>query len=74
MGAGRATKGADVYTSEMEIADRVTSMVECFEAKSGMTSQQFEQRYQSGEFPRLAWALAWHEVIAGRMPAEALTG
>lgn len=63
-----------MFTSEMEIADRATSTLECFEARSGMTSQQFEQRYANGEFPRLAWALAWHEVIAGRMPVEALTG
>jgi hypothetical protein len=58
----------------METADSASSALECFEAKSGMTSQQFEQRYARGEFPGLAWALAWHEVIAGRKPAEALTG
>lgn len=63
-----------MFTSELEIADRAASTLECFEAKTGMTSQQFERRYVNGEFPRLAWALAWHEVIAGRTPATALTG
>lgn len=58
--------------SETEIADRVIAVLGCFEARSGMTSEQFEERQARGEFDGLVWAPVWQAVIAGRMQVEAL--
>ncbi len=59
-------------SSQTEHADRIASMLELFESISGMTSQQFEDRYQGGDFAGVTWALAWHSVLREPVSQEAL--
>ena len=53
-----------VITSAMEDACRVATALDLFEARSGLTSAEFEERYGRGEFHGATWALAWHSLVA----------
>ena len=63
---------AHVFVSELDHAERVLAVVEDFETRSGMSAADFEERYDAGEFDGVTWALAWHSVMLGGAPLEAL--
>jgi hypothetical protein len=45
-------------------AHRVAGALAQFEALSGLTSAEFAERYERGEFRGTTWALAWHSLAA----------
>lgn len=51
-----------MITSSMWDAHRVAGVLAQFEARSGLTSAEFAERYERGEFPGATWALAWHSL------------
>lgn len=56
-----------MFTSELEDALRVATAVEMFESRSGLTSDEFEDRYARGDYAGATWALAWHSLVAERL-------
>lgn len=53
-----------MITSAMDDAHRVADAIGLFEACSGLTSAEFDERYRRGEFGGSTWALAWHALMA----------